>query len=200
MPDQEFHLEITERFVDVRLDAPRRTRFYALAFFAGLTVIAMCALLFLPGKHGAPSIWLDLLMSDPGSSGFLIGCFLLLSFPLLMLVMTKRYVRLAFPSDETFRCDGLTLTIARARWFDVNNSRWDTFSFALAHVKKIRYRRIAYLRGYSVYGLRFIADGKTRRVLPGLKGGDAEKILLTLKALGADVPDDPPVPSKLKEV
>src|SRR5208337_2508186 len=200
MPDQEFQVEVTKQSVDVRLNAPRRTRFYALAFFGGLTVLAMCALLFLPGKHGAPSMWHDLLMSNADSSGFLFGCFLLLSFPFLILVMTKRYVRLAFPSDETFHCDGSKLTIARARWLDVHNSRWDTFSIALADVREIRYRRIAYLRGYSVYGLRFIAGGKTRRVLPGLKGGDAEKILLTLKAFGADIPDDPPVPSKLKDI
>jgi hypothetical protein len=58
---------------------------------------------------------------------------------------------------------------------------------------------ITRLRGYSIYGLRLDAGGKTQRVLPGLKPRDAEKLLTTLKAFGADVPDDPVVPSKLKE-
>jgi hypothetical protein len=54
------------------------------------------------------------------------------------------------------------------------------------------------LRGYSIDGLRFDAGGKTQRILPNLKPRDAEKVLITLKALGADVPDDPLIPGKLK--
>lgn len=55
------------------------------------------------------------------------------------------------------------------------------------------------MKGGTVYGLRSIAGGKTRRVLPGLNPRDAEKILVVLKTFGADVPDDPVLPRKLKE-
>ncbi len=85
------------------------------------------------------------------------------------------------------------------RWLDVHNNHWDTFSFPLAEVREIRYQAIARLKGNPVYGLRFIAGGKTWRVLPGLKARDGEKILVALKTFGADVPDDPVVQSKLKE-
>lgn len=198
MPE-EFHLEVTNQSAYVRLNVLGRARFYALAFFASLTALAICALLFLPGKRGSPSIWHGLSTSSVGSADFLFPFFLLLSLPPFMLIMTKRYVRLAYPSDETFHADRSTLSISRARWLDTHNNHWDTCSFTLAEVRDIRYKAIASLRGTSIYGLRFIAGGKTRRVLPGLKPRDAEKILAALKAFGADVPDDPVLQRKLKE-
>jgi hypothetical protein len=69
----------------------------------------------------------------------------------------------------------------------------------MAGVRDIRYRAVASMRGYSIYGLRFVAGGKIQRILPGLKPGDAEKMLIALKALGADVPDDPVLRRKLKQ-
>jgi hypothetical protein len=116
-----------------------------------------------------------------------------------MFVLTKRYVRLAYASDETFRCDRSTLSIAKVRWLDFRDGHWDSSSFALAEVGEIRYRVLVALRGTAIYGLRLRAGGKALRILPWLKPADAERILLALKSFGADVPDDPVVPSKLKE-
>ena len=65
-------------------------------------------------------------------------------------------------------------------------------------VKQLIWTRVR-LRGYSIYGIRFKARGKIRRVLPGLKPRDAEKLLLQLKTFGADVPDPPVVSSELKD-
>ena len=59
--------------------------------------------------------------------------------------------------------------------------------------------RFANARGISIYGLRFIARGRTRRVLPGLKPCEADKILKALKAFGTDVADDPTLSRKLAE-
>jgi hypothetical protein len=198
MPEQQFHIEATNQSVYVRMDAGR-TRFFALASFVCLAVLGICALLFLPGKHGDPSMWHDLSAGPAGSAGFLTRLALLLCSPLFMVVTTKRYVMLAYPSDETFRCDRSTLSISRVRWFDVDNHRWDTQSYSLVEVRGIRYGAVASLRGYSIYGLRFEAGGRTQRILPGLKPRDAETLLAKLKAFGADVPDDPLVPDKLKE-
>jgi hypothetical protein len=92
--------------------------------------------------------------------------------------------RLVFPE-----CDGSTFATITGI----------PISYSLAEVWKIRYGVITRLRGYSIYGLRLDAGGKTQGILPGLKPRYAEKLLMTLKAFGADVPDDPPVPSKLKE-
>jgi hypothetical protein len=198
MPDQQFHTEATNQSVCVRMDTGK-TRFYALAFFAGFTALAICALLFLPGKHGNPGMWHDLSTSSVGSADFWVPLVLLLSIPVFVVVTTKRYVMLAYPSDEIFRCDLSTLSVSRVRWLDVRNSHWDTHSYSLAEVREIRYVVVTRLRGNSICGLRLDASGKTQRILPGLKPRDAEKLLMTLKAFGADVPDDPPVPSKLKE-
>ena len=95
MPGQEFHLEVTNQSVYVRLDVSTQsaeTRSYALAFFVGFTVLGLCALLFLPGKHGRKSMWHGLSTSSVGSAEFLFPLFLLLGFPLVMVVGTKRYV------------------------------------------------------------------------------------------------------------
>jgi hypothetical protein len=202
MPEPEFRLNITNQSVNVRLDVSThagKTRFYALASFVGLAAIAICGILFSPGKQGRPSMWHDMSMSAIGSSGFLVPLLLLISFSLLMLILLRRYVTLAYPSDETFTADCSTLTIARVRWLDVHNNDWRTWSYTLAEVQDIRYRAIASVRGYSIYGLRFIAGGKTHRVLPGLKPRDAERILTTLKTFGADIADDTVLQRKLKE-
>jgi hypothetical protein len=123
----------------------------------------------------------------------------MLSFPVLMLFGTKRYVKLAFPSDETFRADRSTLSVSRVRWLDVHSENWNTRSFSLTAVRDMRFQSIVNLKGGSIYGLRFVADGKTQRVLPGLKPRDAETILKALKSFGADVPDDLVLQRKLKE-
>ena len=108
-------------------------------------------------------------------------------------------MRLAYPSDEVFRADRSSLRIFRVRWLDVHNKRWEERHFPLAEVREIRYRALARLRGASIYGLLFISDGEKCRVLPGLKPDDAEQILLALKSFGANVPDNPVVPNKLKK-
>ncbi|HEV2133720.1 MAG TPA: hypothetical protein VGR47_05605 [Terracidiphilus sp.] len=189
MARREFHLDITDQSVNVRLDAGR-TRFFALAFFASLTALAICALLFLPGKNDTPSMW------DGGLVGLL---FLLLGFPLFMLFTTKRYVMLAFPSDETFHCDRSSLSISRARWLDVHNEHWNTRSFSLVEVEEITYGKVVTLRGYSIDGIRFVSGGTTYRVLPGIKPRDAQSLLTALKKFGADVPDDPELARKLED-
>jgi hypothetical protein len=87
MPEQEFHFEVTNQLVYVRMDVSShagRTRFYALAFYAGVMVPLMYALLFAPGKHGNPSMWHDLSTFSVSSSGFIVPLFLLVSVPLLM--------------------------------------------------------------------------------------------------------------------
>lgn len=200
MPEQEFQLEITDQSAFVRLTVSGKTRFFALAFFACVSALVLSAILFLPGKHGRPSMWHDLSTSSVGSADFLIPFFLLLlGFPLLIIVLPRRYVMLAYPSGETFRCDRSTLSIAKVRWLDVRNNHWNTCSFPLAEVREIRYGAIAQLKGGAVYGLRFVAGGKNCRVLPGLKPRDAERLLTALKTFGADVSEDPVLQQKPKE-
>ena len=110
-----------------------------------------------------------------------------------------RWVVSAYPSDESFHCDRSTLTISRVRWLDIHNKDWNTRSYVLADIAKIRYRALARAQGGSIYGLRFLAGGRTQRVLPGIKPRQADEILKALKAFGADVPDDPEFSKMLEE-
>ena len=198
MYELKFQVETTNQSVSVRMDAGR-TRFYALAFFISVTAFITWVFIMLPGKHGSPSIWHDLSNSSVTSADFWMPIFLVVIIFVLIIITTKRYMTLAYPSDETFRYDKSTLLISRVKWLDFRNNHWDSHSYSLAEVRKIQYGVIASLRGSSINGLRFDAGGKTVRILPGLKHQDAEKILTVLKAFGADVPDDPLIPSKLKE-
>lgn len=199
MAEQDFRLAITHQSVLVQLDAPGRKRLCAVVFFVGLTVLAICGLLFLSGKNGSPSIWHAMAASPVSSMGFLFPLFLVFSFPLALGLLLRRYVTLAWPSDEKFYCDGSSLTISKVYWLDFQDRHWQTWSYPLPAVRAIQYRAVASARGYTIYGLRFHAGGKTQRVLPGLMPRDAEKILLALKTFGADVPDDPFVSDKIKE-
>ena len=106
---------------------------------------------------------------------------------------------MAYPSDESFHCDRSTLTISRVRWLDIHNKDWETRSYPLADIEKIRYQALASAKGSSIYGLRFLAGGKTQRVLPGITPRQADKVLKALKALGADVSDDPEFSKRLEE-
>jgi len=68
---------------------------------------------------------------------------LLLSVPVLMGLLLWRYIMLAYPSAETFHCDGVTLTLSQVRWLDVHNKRWDTRSYPLAEIAEMKYQAIA---------------------------------------------------------
>jgi hypothetical protein len=102
MPKPDFYLDVSDRLVNVRLNASPRGRFYACIFFGALTALAMCGLVFLPGKHGNPSMWHDLSSHPVDSGGFIVPLVLLWSFPLFMGLLTWRYVVAAYPSDEPF--------------------------------------------------------------------------------------------------
>ena len=202
MDEEDISLEISSESVSARLDvssASPRTRFYVCIFFAAFALLLMCLLLFAPGKHGTPSMWNDLLSSQANTSDFLVPLAILLIVPVMMVLLLRRYIVEAYPSDETFHCDRSTLTISKVKWFDIRNKQWTTLQFPLADVADIRYRSLASAKNTCIYGLRFRAGGRTQRVLPGLTVSDAAKILNALKGLGADVPDDPSFKEKLDE-
>jgi hypothetical protein len=71
-------------------------------------------------------------------------------------------------------------------WFDIHNRHWDTHSYALVDIAKIRYGVIARSKATAIYGLSFFARGRKERVLPGLTSHDADTILKALKSFGAD--------------
>lgn len=199
MSKHTFRIDITRQSVSVRLEAPPKQRFYAIGSFVVLVVVGMGAVLFLPGKSGSPDLWHQLVSSQFGSTSFTVWLLLLLSFPALMFLLLKRYLIAAFPSDEALHCDRSTLTFSKVHYLDLHNSHWNTCSYQLADVHNVRYRAIISTKDATIYGLRFVANGRKMKTLPGLSPRDAEQLLQALKALGADVPDDPSLQRKIKD-
>jgi hypothetical protein len=132
-------------------------------------------------------MWHDLATHPVNSQGFVIPLVILLGTSALVVLISWRYVVMAYPSEETFYCDRSTLTISKVRWLDIHNADWRTRSYPLDAITGINYKAVARIRGGAVYGLRFKAAGRSERVLPGLGAHDAGKILKAIKALGVDV-------------
>ena len=66
----------------------------------------------------------------------------------------------------------------------------DIYSYPLADVSAFRFAVIVSAKGAAFWGLRFRPHGR-KWALPGLEAPEAKQILTGLRALGADVPDDP---------
>jgi hypothetical protein len=187
---EEFEVEVTSQSVNVRLNASRKSprgRFYWAAFFVALWMAALCLLVFASGKHGEPGMWHDFATYPLNSSGFIVPLLILLGCSALMALISWRYVVMAYPSDETFSCDRSTLTISKVRWLDMHNKEWRTRSYPLREITRLKYRSVATAKGGTVYGLRFEAEGRSERVLPGLGTHDAGKILKAVKSFGVNV-------------
>lgn len=201
MADSDFDITITKDAVDVRhtpsISSPR-DRLYGLVFTISMVVLVACAVLFLPGKHGRPSMWHNLAAAPVGSASFLAPITGLALFVGLLGWQGVRYGRAAWPSDETFHCDRDKITISRVPWLSFSNSAPRTYTFPLGQVTAIRYAVIASAKGQAFWGLRFRAPGR-KWTLPGLEVPDAIRIMTGLKALGADVPADPKLEKRLKE-
>jgi hypothetical protein len=200
MAHTDFSISITDKSVEVRytpsVSKPRGKLFGFIWTVCTLVVLAS-AVLLLPGKHGNPSMWHDLVTTQSGSRVVLISLGLTLFIGLFGWQLF-RYDRAAWASDETFHCDGEAITISRIPWLDFSNRTWRTHTYPLTEVRAIRFAVIASTRGQTFYGLRFRAHGR-RWALPGLEAPEAKLILTALKALGADVPDDPKLDKRIKQ-
>lgn len=189
----DFEVEVTGQWVKVRLNASEKSprgRFYWGAFFVVLWMAALCLLIFADGKHGQPGMWHDFVTYPVNSQGFILPLVLLVGTSALMVLISWRYIVMAYPSDETFYCDRSTLAVSKVRWLDIHNRDWVTRSYPLEEIKWIKYRVVARAKGTAIYGLRFKAAGRKERVLPGLGTHDAGRILKAIKAFGANAEDD----------
>jgi hypothetical protein len=200
MAHSDFSISITDKAVDVRFtpsESEPRGKLFGFVFTIVLLVAVACAVLFLPGKHGNPSMWHDLVSAPSGSSVVFIPVFLMLLLGLFGW-QGFRYARAAWASDETFHCDREAITISRIPWLDFRNRTRRTYTYPLTEVSAIRFAVIASAKGRSFWGLRFRAHGR-RWALPGLEAPEAKTILTALKSLGADVPEDPKLDKRIKQ-
>jgi len=157
-------------------------RFYAGALFLAFALCGICFVLFMPGKHGSPSMWDDLHSQPLNSFGF----YLAVSGSALLLWYVARAARIAYPGDHELKCDRETMTVSWVRWLDWKNRSWVSESYLMSDVLEIRYGVILRGRGGSIDGLRFRAAGKDYRLFPQLTTNEAGKILAAFEDLGAD--------------
>jgi hypothetical protein len=150
-------------------------------------IAVLCLVVFANGRHGQSSMWHDLATHPVNSQGFIIPVAMLFGASVLVSLISWRYVVMAYPSDETFYCDRLTLVISKVHWLDIHNRDWWTRSYPLKAITGITYKAVARAKGGAVYGIRFKAAGRSERVLPGLGTQDARKVLKAVEAFGADV-------------
>lgn len=201
MAHSDFSISITDKSVDVRYTpsvSEPRGKLFGFIFTIGMLVVLACAVLFLPGKHGNPSMWHDLASGPASSSGFLVPVIGLPLFMGLFGWQAFRYARAAWASDETFHCDREAITVSRIPWLNFSNRTWRTYTYPLTEVRAIRFAVIASAKGRQFWGLRFQAPGR-KWALPGLEAPEAKTILTGLKGLGADVPDDPNLDKRIKQ-
>ena len=197
MAHKDFSVSVTPNAVDVRL-TPSAIRphgkLVALLSSLGMIVLFNCFSLFMPGKHNRPSMWTDI---TTGSSAFPLS--LLAVGNLFMSWVVFRGERGSSPSDETFHCDRNEIVISRTSWFDFQNCRWRTYAYPLSECSDIRFAKIFVAGRSAIDGIRFLAKGRRQWALPGLDAPEAKQILIGLKNLGADVPEDPYVENRIKQ-
>ena len=153
--EADFEIEVTNQSVKVRLNASEkapRGRFYWGVFFVGLWIAALCLLMFSNGKHGQSGMWRDFATHPVNSQGFIVPLLIVLGVSALMVLISWRYVVMAYPSDETFYCDRSTLTISKVRWLDIRNRDWRTHSYPLDEIRGIKYQAVARAKGRAIYG------------------------------------------------
>jgi hypothetical protein len=196
----EFSISISTDAVDVSytpsVDDPHR-KLFGFLFTLSIDIVLASAFLFLPGKHGAPSMWHTIVDAPSGSPAIFTVVFLCIALGLVGW-QGFLYDRAAFASDEMIHCDRKAITISRIPWFDFSNRTWRTHTYLLSEVSGLRFAVIASGKNTSYWGVRFRAHGR-KWMLPGLKAEEAKKILLGLRELGADVPDDPKLDKRIQQ-
>jgi hypothetical protein len=183
MAHSDFSISVTDKAVDVSYTPSAtspRGKLFGFLFTVGMTVLVTRALLFLPGKHGNPSMWQDLVSAPLGSAGFIAPIIFLSVGAALMGWQGSRYARAAWASDEKFHCDREAITISRIPWLNFSNSTWRTCTYPLTEVSAIRFAVIASAKNKSFWGLRFRAPAR-KWALPGLEAPEAKTILLGLE-------------------
>jgi hypothetical protein len=155
MAHSDFSISITDKAVDVRYTpsaSEPRGKLFGFVFIICTLIVMACAVLFLPGKHGNPSLWHDLASSPSSLSGFFVPVIGLALFIGLFGWQGFRYARAAWASDETFHCDREAITISRIPWLDFSNRAWRTYTYPLTEVNAIRFAVIASAKGRSFWG------------------------------------------------
>lgn len=116
MAHRDYSISVTDNAVDVAYTpsaSQPRGKLFGFIFIVSMLILMASALLYLPGKHGIPSMWHDLTKSPSGSSIVVIPIGGLI-FIGLFDWQGFRYAQAAWASDETFRGDRQAIKITRS--------------------------------------------------------------------------------------
>jgi hypothetical protein len=186
----DFTVSINKDFVEVRLQPSSRSpraKLGGAIFSMSIVIVVLCALLFLPGKNNAPSMWQDMADANIESGSFQAALVMLIVVGVFLGWLAFRWSVAAWPSDENFHCDRTTLTISRVPYLDFRNRTWKTRSYALRDITKFRFAVYVSAKGSSIYGFCFYENDTGHKILPGLEAPEALNILKALQSFGVDV-------------
>ena len=201
MIQQGYEIDISSDSVELKHDGtttPLDERIVPGLLLCGFSVVMLGAMLFLPGKHGHPSVWDDLHTYHWPSGGFqsalvegmvqatLFGCTFLLGF------------RQFFPSGEELHCDRSTFMIAKIPWYNLVG-RWHKETIPTSSVSELTYALVSSRRGGDIYGLSFYANSKEKKIFRGIQAPEADKVIKGLKNLGVNVIEDQDIQSKVEQ-
>src|SRR5579871_6786613 len=198
----DFTISVSKDAVEVRLQPSVRSphgKLGGVIFVASMIVCVSAAALFLPGKQGSLSMWRFMMSDGPESVTFVaLFAFLIVVIGLLAW-LGFRWSAAAWPSDESFHCDRVTLTVSRVPYLDFNNRTWRTRSYPLPEIQRFRFGAYAAAKGTAIYGFRFNQNVNERKLLPGLEAPEAQSILRALQSFGIDVVLDDKLQKKVDE-
>jgi hypothetical protein len=194
-----FEIDITKDSVDVRRDDSNRSRRGVILLSGGF--VAFAALIFywmvLASPHGNPSSW-EVIHDQAKDRDFapaVLGLIIGVSISGMSLLIG---IRVLFPSGDALRCDRSTFTVSEIPWLNLRG-KWKSQAYALADISQLQFGVISSTKGNTIYGLRFLAAGKRHKIFTGLQAPEANKILQGLRTLGADVPNDPDMHTRIEE-
>ena len=109
-------------------------------------------------------------------------------------------VRSLFPSGEKLHGDRSQLIVSKIPWVSFRG-QWTTHAFSLAEISQMQYGvlRRGTARDPSVYGIRFLANGKVQKIIRRIEAPEASHLLRGLERLGFDVRHDPNMLARIQE-
>jgi|SRR5215469_4615355 len=118
---------------------------------------------------------------------------LLLLAPIAIVRLLWEAFRNLFPSGESLTCDSSGLIVGRIPRSSLHG-RWVYESFANSAVKEMSFGAVERSPYGTITGLRFMVDGKRKKILAGLESPEAAEVLDALASLGVSVTRDPGMP------
>ena len=199
MLQEGFDITITDQAVSVRNDSSmdEGSGWIGGILLIGFAVVMFVVMTFLPGRNDSPSVF-DGVQAYLGSSQADSAPLMEAAFQVCLWGFVFLWgVRSFFPSGEALRVDKETFVVSKIPLVNLGGS-WKTQTFPVQAISNCRYA-VTFSARTKLWGFRYQAAGKNKKIFQGLKAPEAEKILLALQRLGVGVVDDPELPGLVQK-